>query len=106
MLNSESVQDTMFTLDDVRHWKLPESRWLLVHERLERVAAAARAGDGSVLVKATVALELLSPIRGKRLGTEPTVPPPPSVEELVNETLDSLRTATRSTEEDDDRTAD
>ncbi len=106
MLKSESVDDAVFALEDVRHWELPPSRWLLVSERVDAVAVAVRMSDASELVNATAALALLSPLRGTRIGTEPTVPPPATVAELVNETLDSLRGAAHRQERDDDHAAD
>lgn len=112
MLSSELVEDVMIPLGGLREWELTEDGWRTAAARVADIAAAVRAGDQSALISAAAALAMLSPLRATRIGTEPTIPPTPTVVELVGETIDSLcgrayqPGPAAQTERDDDRASD
>ncbi|MFJ6673275.1 CATRA system-associated protein [Actinosynnema sp. NPDC091369] len=102
VLDGDIVKDVRVVLDDLVQWEMTEGRWRDVANLVGALAAAVRTGEADVIRDATDAVEFAAPVRVTRVGQEPVVPPPPFVLERRTETLDSLRDAEGS-EEDDDR---
>jgi hypothetical protein len=76
-------------LDDILAWRLTAGRWELVGQIVGSMATAQAQGDLEDLRRATIDLELVSPVRVIKLG-EKEVPPPQPLREQVNHLIHSL----------------
>jgi hypothetical protein len=88
--SAEIRADAAATLDAVLHWELTPDRWDLLAETIDAAAAAEAAGDLDALQQATLQLKLAGPVRHTRIGSAPTVPPPPVVHERVTRLIHTL----------------
>jgi hypothetical protein len=76
-------------LHDVLAWRLTAGRWELVGQIIDSMATAQAHGDLTDLQRATIDLELVSPVRVIKLG-QTQVPPPEVLREQVNHLIHSL----------------
>lgn len=88
--DEEVRADALDVLQDVSAWRLTEARWAAVGPAVHELAAAVRDGRADTAGAAVSDLELLGPVRAKRLGDPPTVPAPEPVREEINELVDTL----------------
>jgi hypothetical protein len=76
-------------LHDILAWRLTPGRWQLVGQIISSMATARAQGDLEDLRRATIDLELVSPVRVIKLGEE-QAPPPEPLREQVNHLIHSL----------------
>jgi hypothetical protein len=74
-LSEQTRHEVVAVLTDLASWTMWDAGWARVAEAMESLAAAVAVGDELAVRAATVALELLSPIRVGKIG--PSKKPPP-----------------------------
>jgi hypothetical protein len=89
-LDEETRADAIGVVRDAREWRLTEARWVAIGPVVHELAAAVREGRADAAREAVAGLELLGPVRAKRLGDPPTVPAPEPIREEINELVDTL----------------
>jgi hypothetical protein len=77
--------EALVLLDQVRAWRTTDEHWLRVASRIDDLAAALTAADQPAITKATIALELISPLKVARVGDDKLEEAPPPVRERLNQ---------------------
>jgi hypothetical protein len=85
----QAESEALEILHDILAWRLTAGRWELVGQIIGSMATAQAQGDLADLRRATIDLELVSPVRVIKLG-ETQVPPPEPLREQVNHLIHSL----------------
>jgi hypothetical protein len=101
----QAESEALEILHDVLDWRLTAGRWNLVGQIIGSMATAQAQGDLADLRRATIELELLSPVRIIKLGETPVPPPEPPPEPLreqVNHLIHSLGADPANPETGDD----
>ncbi|MEV6644255.1 CATRA system-associated protein [Amycolatopsis sp. NPDC051371] len=80
----DAIAEALDLLEELDEWLLPQARWIDVGDLIVTLSTAVEGGDIAGIRNATGGLRQISPVRVKRLGEEPTEPPPPPVRDRLN----------------------
>ncbi|MGW5311210.1 CATRA system-associated protein [Nocardia thailandica] len=72
-LDEETRADLIEVLQDLTVWQLPPVRWEQIVATIDELASFLSIGDGAGARSALVELELLGPVRARRIGTSERV---------------------------------
>jgi hypothetical protein len=96
-LDGETRADALDVLRDLLDWRMAPARWEQVERLVAAMDSALADGDVNALRRATIELELASPVRVTRLGATPQGPPPEKVRERANHMIHSIGSVTTPT---------
>ena len=98
-LGEQVRYDAVAVLGDLQTWSMSDVGWGRVAEAVESLASAVDQGDELAVRAATVALELLSPLRVGKVGDPSKKPPPKQVKARTTYLLHTLDTQKRQVEQ-------
>ncbi|MFI9503368.1 CATRA system-associated protein [Nocardia sp. NPDC052566] len=83
-LDEETKDNAIEVLDDLLKWHMISTRWDQVASAIDDLNQALGGRAAPAVREALIEIELLGPVRARRIGEEPRTPAPPVVRDRVN----------------------
>lgn len=89
-LDDETKDNAVEVLGDLLQWHMTTNRWDLMSSAIDDLSEALGGRTAPAVREALIEIELLGPVRARRIGEEPRTPAPAVLRDRVNRLVHSL----------------